>query len=78
MINDAPKFGKYVRLIMTGEIHKLRSYDPNGKTAEIESPDGVCKIVLQYYVGAITANEEAEYLLKNKKQINSLNGEKHL
>ena len=36
MSNDAGKFGDYVRLVNTGSIVKVKSYDPKSELLEIE------------------------------------------
>ncbi|MGA3143909.1 MAG: hypothetical protein ABSF10_12945 [Verrucomicrobiota bacterium] len=70
MKNDAPVFGKYVKLIPTGEILKLKSYDPKSQLLEIELPTGGFSIVRWNEIDRITPNEELEFLRAKKKNSN--------
>jgi hypothetical protein len=70
MKNDAPAFGKYVKFIQTGEIFKLKSYDPKAQTFEIELPTGGFSIVSRNEIDRITPNEELEFLQSKKKDSN--------
>lgn len=53
-------FGEYVRFIPTGEILKLRSYDRQSQTLEIEFPNGGSTIARPHEIDRITQDEESE------------------
>ena len=65
MNNEAPMFGKYVKLIKTGEILKCNSCDQINQLVEIELPTGP-KTVQRGEIDRISGVEEAEFLLKEK------------
>ena len=70
MKNDAPSFGKYVKFIQTGEILKLKSYDPKSQLFEIELPTGGFSIVRRNEIDRLTPNEELEFLRAKQKDLN--------
>jgi hypothetical protein len=61
MNNFVQMFGEYVRFIPTGEILKLKSYDPQSQTLEIEFPNGGSTIARQHEIDRITRDEESEF-----------------
>jgi hypothetical protein len=70
MKNDTPMFGKYVKLIQTGEIVKWKNYDSKTQMLEIELPTGGFSIVNRNEIDRITPNEELEFLQSKKKDSN--------
>ncbi|MGD0092523.1 MAG: hypothetical protein ABSE73_21620 [Planctomycetota bacterium] len=70
MKNDTQMFGKYVKILQTGEIVKWKSYDPKTQIVEIELPTGGFSIVNRSEIDRITPNEELEFLQSKKKDSN--------
>jgi hypothetical protein len=66
MNNFVQMFGEYVRFIPTGEILKLKSYDPQSQTLEIEFPNGGSTIARQHEIDRITRDEESEFRRSGK------------
>jgi hypothetical protein len=62
MQNHAPMFGKYVKLLKTGDILKWKSFDPKSQLVEIELPTGVISTLQRHEVDRITMDEEIEFL----------------
>jgi hypothetical protein len=70
MNNDAPIFGKYIKLIKTGEILKWKNYDPKTQLLEIEFPTGGGSLVHRDEIDRVTPDEELEFLRSNNKVSN--------
>jgi hypothetical protein len=70
MKNDAPMFGKYIKLIKTGEILRWKNYDPKSQLLEIEFPTGGFSIVHRDEIDRITPDEELEFLRSKKNDSN--------
>lgn len=60
MSNIIQLFGEYVRFIPTGEILRLKNYDPESQMLEIELPNGGSTIARQHEIDRITREEELE------------------
>jgi hypothetical protein len=67
MSNFIQLFGEYVRFIPTGEILKLKSYDPQSQTLEIEFPNGGSTIARQHKISRITREQELGIRRSEKK-----------
>ena len=59
---EPPLFGKYVKLIATGEIVEWKTYDPKTQMLEISLPQGGLSTVSRSAVCRITPNEDADFL----------------
>jgi len=62
MKNESPMFGRYVKLLKTGEILKWNSFEPKTKQVEIEWSTGAVHTVNQLEIARLTADEEIEFL----------------
>ena len=67
MKNDEPMFGEFVKLVKTGEILKMESYDAKKQMLEIELPTGAISTVHRHEIERITPNEEVEFLRSRGK-----------